>query len=356
MLGNTVFSTQNPVPINEPGIYAFVILDTLSRCTDTAFIVINQNLAYPPLSIVTPQELTCSRTTVTLNGSSPFPGIGFRWASIAGTDTTIISQGPIANVTQPGEYFLIGYNIANGCSNIDSVTVTQDVVLPTALAGAGFNMDCFGQVLPLSGSASGGATLTILWTTQDGAFQSGQQTLTPLITKPGTYTLIVTNTANGCTDSDNVVIIPNAPMADLAVTQPPCFGDRGRIAITNVVGGAPQVRYSINEGPFRTQTNFNNLTQGVYTIRLIDSEGCSSTAEATIVEPPLFELSLVPQVTMGIGDEITLEVFPSIPVSDIAWILWTPSDGLSCDTCFKTLASPVRSTRYEVNAANENGS
>ncbi|HMX42002.1 MAG TPA: hypothetical protein PKD78_16810, partial [Saprospiraceae bacterium] len=127
MSNGQFYSSQNPVKIENPGTYEFVILDTLTRCTDTAIIVINENLAFPPLTVDPAKPITCASPTVTLSGGSPFPGIIFRWGRIANGDTSIIGNGPTAVVSQPGNYVLLGTDPTNQCKNGSPVTVLADL-------------------------------------------------------------------------------------------------------------------------------------------------------------------------------------------------------------------------------------
>ena len=349
------YATGSIVPVDQPGIYQFVVFDTLSFCSDTALITINENQAYPPLFVNPPGKITCNNPQVMISGGSPFTGIGFRWVVINATDTVIISNTSTATVSQPGTYYLVGYDPANTCTNMESVIVTADVALPVADAGGGFLIDCFGETVPLNGSAGGAVNLSIIWTTQNGNILSGAQTVAPLITLPGTYVIKVMNTDNGCFVTDEVVISPNAPVATLDVVQPPCFGQRGRIEVTSVSGGAPPVQYSLNGQPFTTQSKFPNLPGGEYLLLIKDAQGCSTTATATIVVPGIFDIAVIPETLVKLGESYLIEVTVNVSPSEINQIQWTPSEGLSCDSCLTTIATPFNITKYEVRAVNNNG-
>ncbi|MFM8486691.1 MAG: hypothetical protein ACKOCH_10165, partial [Bacteroidota bacterium] len=179
-------------------------------------------LQYPPLFINPHGALTCAVTSTVLTGGSPFPGIQYRWASVIGTDTTVIGNGSSLTVTSPGIYLIIGVDPANQCTNNLSTTVTENRVLPVAEAGNPFSMKCYGDVASLSGSAvTGSGAAAYSWTTNNGALLTGVNTATPSISKPGVYQVLVTDPANGCTDTDQVLISPIDPTASLAISQPP---------------------------------------------------------------------------------------------------------------------------------------
>ncbi|MBV6443396.1 MAG: hypothetical protein EPGJADBJ_05135 [Saprospiraceae bacterium] len=350
ILNGAFYSGGNPVPIDAPGVYEFIVLDTLTSCSDTATITINENLAYPPLFLDPPGLLTCTNKTVTLSGGSPFPGINFAWALVTGTDTTVIGNGTTLAVNAPGVYILIGNDPANSCTNQLSTTVNADVTAPVAEAGPAFSIACYGETGLLDGSgSSGAANLAFQWTSSDGSIVSGANTPAPTIDEPGTYVLLVTIPANGCTDTDEVVITPKAPLAELDVRQPACYGDKGAIVVKQVNGGKPPIRYSLDNGAtFTTGNLFTNLVPGTYTLLAIDAEGCSATVSAVIEEGELLEITVEPKVTIRIGDTYQINALVSVPLSDLSSIVWTPPTGLSCDTCLNPVASPFTSTQYHI--------
>ncbi len=285
----TVYPGGTVLTIALPGIYQFVILDTLTFCADTASIVINQNQLYPPLFINPPATLTCAIGSVTLSGSSPISGIQFEWATVTGQDTIVIGSGSNINVTQPSTYLLFGVDPVNGCNNAMSVTVLADQSFPTANAGTPFSIDCFGQTVALQGSATGGSgILTYSWTSMDGTILSGANTLSPTVNEPGTYTLLVTSTGNGCFDTDAVTIFSKEPVAIATVTQPGCFGQTGTILIDTVMGAKPPIEYTLTGGPqVQSGSFFNNLEAGNYTVLIEDAGGCTTSVNATIAQPPV---------------------------------------------------------------------
>ena len=353
--GNT-YSPGTTIQIDEPGTYQFVILDTLTRCSDTAVIIINEDLVYPALFINPPTLLTCANPTATLVGGSPFQGIQFRWATISGTDTTYLANGTSVAVSAPGTYWLFGIDPVNKCKNATFTVVNANQISPTADAGVPFSMKCYGETANLDGTGSfsiGG--MTFKWTTGNGDLLSGANTPSPVISKPGTYVLLVTDAVNGCTDTDVVLITPVDPTALATVNQPPCYGDKGSIRVDEVIGGRPPIQFSLNSAPFTTQGYFKNLEPGPYTVVVQDAEGCSTTLSALLVEPAEFQVLVTPEVTIGLGDSYQISAQINLPLTQIQSVLWTPSTGLSCDTCLSLVASPFLSTQYKVSVKTDAG-
>lgn len=356
---NSIWYDQNGVTypggtvlqIVQPGTYWFAIVDTLTFCTDTASIVIGENQIYPPLFINPPATLTCAIGSVTLSGGSPISGILFEWATVIGQDTTIVGTGSSVSVSQPNTYILLAVDPVNGCNNAQSITVVADQSFPTADAGPAFSIDCYGQTAPLNGSAIGGTgVLTYNWTTSGGLIMSGSNTLSPTISEPGTYTLLVTSTGNGCSDTDAVVIAPNEPEAIATVDNPACFGERGSILIDTVLGAKPPIQYTLTGGAYiQSGSLFSNLEPGDYTILVEDANGCKTTTDATVIQPDEFQVSVDPQVAVQLGESYLVNATINVPLSEVDQIIWTPSTWLSCDTCLSTrIDTPLHSQTYRI--------
>lgn len=355
--GNT-YPGGTVLHIDQPGLYQYVILDTLTFCKDTASILIGENQIYPPLFINPPGILTCAIGSVELSGGSPIGGIQFQWGSVVGADTVIIGNGSSINVTQPNQYVLLGVDPVNGCNNALGVTVNADQTYPKAEAGPGFNLDCFGQTATLNGTATGGSgTLLYNWTTSGGQIVSGANTLNPLISEPGTYTLTVNSTGNGCSDADAVVIDPNEPRAFPTVDNPACFGEKGSVLIDTVLGAKPPIQYTLTGGSYIQSGNlFTNLSPGDYTVYIQDANGCATSVDVSVIQPSQFQVTVDPLVTVQLGESVQVDATVNVPKSEIAQISWTPSTWLSCDTCLSTsIDTPLHSQQYRILVVTKEG-
>src|SRR5205085_1584094 len=99
---------------------------------------------------------------------------------------------------------LVVTNPVNGCTSSAQAIVTLNNTAPTVDAGAGQTLTCTVTSVTLTATASAGTTL--VWS------PGGQTTTSITVTSPGTYTVTATNTSNGCTASDYVVVgLNNTP-------------------------------------------------------------------------------------------------------------------------------------------------
>lgn len=95
----------------------------------------------------------------------------------------------------------------NGNMTTITVAILEDLTLPNANAGADFTAPCSNSLIALMGTGSTGANFQYHWTASNGGLiQSGVNTLTPVIKHTGTFDLQVTNTANGCVSTDEVIV------------------------------------------------------------------------------------------------------------------------------------------------------
>ena len=101
----------------------------------------------------------------------------------------------------------------------------------------------------------------------------------------GTYDIVVMD-ENGCTDSLQVVV--NKPEGlNFTFVQIDCAdADNGEIFIEGVEGGYAPYQYSINNGPFSSETSYTGLAAGEYTITVMDSTGVLWMAPAIIIDAP----------------------------------------------------------------------
>ncbi|MBC7776421.1 MAG: choice-of-anchor L domain-containing protein [Phycisphaerae bacterium] len=212
--GNFVSGTNTLTPlVNQPGTYSIVITNPTSMCTSQASIMVVADNLPPAANAGLPSTLTCATISVTIGDPlAPIdPNLTYTWTASPGN----ISSGgntPMPTVNQPGTYNLVVSNGLNGCSNTASVVIPQNIIPPTALVAPGGEINCTTPTIQLNGAGSStGPTYSYQWTSSTGgSIGAGDNTLTPTVIAAGTYTLVVTNAANGCTNSTSTSVTINA--------------------------------------------------------------------------------------------------------------------------------------------------
>lgn len=356
--GNIVSGANTLTPVvDAPGTYLLVVTNTQNECFSTDQVTIDQDFSLPTATIQEPGKLTCAVTTIQLTAvASQGNEFQYQWSTPNGN---IVSGATTLtpSVNQPGVYVLMVQNSSNGCAITRQVEVEKDVALPVADAGQPFILDCFETIKFLDGKVEGATgPVTWQWTTADGNIVSGANTPQPSINQPGTYLLTVTNTVNGCTDTDHVTITRDEPIATPELFQPPCYGDKGAIAFSHITGGTPPYIYSIDGGQtFDTYPIFTQLEPNIYHLVVQDANGCEYEHNATIIQPTPLDLIVQPYVQIKLGESYQINTQVTLPIEEITSINWFPSEYLSCDDCLNPLASPTTTTLYKITVTTEEG-
>ncbi|MBP8033444.1 MAG: VCBS repeat-containing protein [Bacteroidia bacterium] len=181
-------SSQNPiVTYSAAGTYSAVLTASNGIGAGTSLtqtFVVNAN---PIATASNTGTLTCTTTTLALNGGSA--GLTYLWSGsgIIGSTTT-----QNTSVNTGGIYTLLVTNTITGCSNTATTIVSQNTTPPTANATNSGTLTCSTVTVGLFGTGGGSYN----WSGP--GIISGSITPNPIVNLPGCYNLTVT-AANGCT-------------------------------------------------------------------------------------------------------------------------------------------------------------
>ena len=215
-------STISP-SVGAPGTYNILVTDQNNGCTQTATVMVSQDTLHPVITVANPDVLDCIDTEIDLSASVTNAGVNISidWMTTGGTidggGTTLTPS-----ISDPGMYTITVQNLDNGCESSSSVMVDEDVDLPTAEAGGTNELDCALTSLQLDGTGSDqGTDFVYSWTASNGGVLTGSTTiLTPTVTAAGTYQIEVTNNANGCVSTDQVMITIDTLSPFVSVANP----------------------------------------------------------------------------------------------------------------------------------------
>jgi gliding motility-associated-like protein len=354
--GGTTFS---PV-INLAGTYTLTVTDLYNGCKNENTVDIIADTQAPDAVIALPNLLTCVVKEISLvgNASSQGPQYVYQWSGsgITGSPTSLTTQ-----VNQPGNYSLLVTNQSNGCINTTTAIVPQDIQLPTAEAGTGFELTCSVQEDQLSAKgSSSGNNFAYLWTTTDGVILQGASSAAPLVNQIGTYHLLVTNVQTGCSSTDLTVVTRNTnyPSAlELATVKPACGDQRGAITFAEITGGVGPYLYSVDGGEnFFAADEFIGLTPGIYPLVVQDANGCEYDEQLVFPVPVEPEVTAIPEITLDFGDSQTITANLNIPIYEVDSVIWSPLTGLTfTNKPDQVIAQPFQTTQYEVRIINKDG-
>ncbi len=354
---NGFTSTQQNPNVNQAGNYTLTVTG-VNGCTATAIATVNADAGIP---VVTASGglITCLVTSVQLEGTSSITsGITWEWSGPSGFASN--EQNP--TIAASGTYTLTVTTTA-GCSSTAQAIVDEDTVTPTASIAPADQLDCITPNTVLDGTGSStGIGISFVWSTTNGSFANGQNTLNPTVDAAGTYTLTLT-AANGCSDEASILVsisdaAPNGAVID--AISPACFGEvDGSIQISDVTGGTPPFNYSLDGGPFGSQSSFTNLPPDTYEVTVSDATGCTWQTEVTIEAPLELTLNLATDLQselLNLGESLDLMANVSVPGSMLSSVVWTPT-GLDadCPGCLQLTVSPNLTTSYSLTVTDENG-
>jgi len=179
-------------------------------CQITTSVRIEKDVLLPQVNAGSTKEIDCTGPVIDLEGgASQGEEFTYLWSTSTGS---ILSGENTLNPTVEagGLYTLLVTNSTTGCSASSQVEVVENLDAPIANAGTTKQLSCAEEVTSLDGTGSGMGDYE--WSTTDGNFTGGTNTLTPTVNQSGTYTLKVTNPTNGCVGTATVSVIQDVNM------------------------------------------------------------------------------------------------------------------------------------------------
>lgn len=261
-------ATTASINVNTAGNYS-VTASTSNGCSGSTSVTVIQNQA--DNVTISGNTVICSGIGTTLTASS---GADYLWST---GETT---QSITAN--NPGEYSVTVTN-GNGCSN----SATQTVSLMEQTTISGNNHICSGQSTTLSANGSGSY-----------AWSNGANTSFITVNTPGNYSVTVT-LPNGCASSATVdVTTGTTPTPTILGNTTFCQSESTTLTAN---GGSS---YVWSNGS--TNNTIIVSQSGVYTVTATNAEGCSNTANVTVMVNPLPNVSISGNNSFCQGDDVML--------------------------------------------------
>ena len=174
---------------------------------------------------------------------------------------------------------------SQGCTTMCSVNIFEPLEF-TCTVDLVNNVLCEGEV---NGSATavtagGISPFTYLW-------DNNETTATALMLASGPHSVTVTD-ATGCTTMCTVIIMDQSTLECTVtlVQNVSCNGDLDGAALVNPVGGVTPYTYEWSN--LEITQSAVGLAAGLNTVTLTDANGCTTTCEIIITEPPILTCSV----------------------------------------------------------------
>lgn len=353
---------QDSVLIEAIGIYSMQVQDEENGCVQNLDFEIFKNADYPLIDIEFPDTLNCINDMVILDGSqsSVEPTISNQWYA-PNFNAIANEEGLQLEVNTGGMYYLELDNAENGCTEIDSIFVVQDQILPNIEAGVDDFIRCFEENYILSGEVDSIDNFSFSWVDEEGNNFGQDGILNPEILVPGTYFLNVLNETNYCNAIDSVVIVEDPSLIhglDVYSDDPLCYLDEnGFIIVQDVVTAGTNLQYYFNGQTSIGGNMLENQVGGDFLIEVINDEGCIYDTLVTLVDPYVLtlDLNVEEQEIINLGDSLHIEAVTNILPENIATVEWSNPSSHTSPNQLETSIFPYSHTSYEIIVTDEAG-
>ena len=245
----------------------------VSELTCTQTITLTDNLT---LSAEVAGTLTCEQTEVQLLASSNETNGTYAWTGPNGFTST--EQNP--TTSEMGTHTVV---ITKGCcTETASVTVLGSTVEPVSAPTNNGPLTCNETTVTLSSNSINNGSLNYEWTGPNGFTSTDAN---PTTTEAGTYTLEVTNVANGCTAEATTTVdantdIPNVSGSGETIT---CSKTTAQLTGASTTAGATYA-WTGPSGYAAIIASPTTTIPGEYTLTVTGPNGCTNSAIITVID------------------------------------------------------------------------
>lgn len=300
-------TTQNIAGL-KAGRYKVAVYDKFS-CSDTLEVEIKEPEELKG-EVVGVKNILCygyNHGAIDISVTGGVAPYSFKWSNDSTTED-------LAGLTS-GRYSAL-ITDANGCQDIVTADVLETPLIVRTVDDL-TNIKCHGDSTGgIELSVSGGVPpYTYQWS--NGSVEKDLKNLTA-----GEYEVVVRDAA-GCSEVSVVKVKEPDPLTiefdELRNLR--CNDDGGGVININVKGGVVPYSYQWNTGV--TTQDLIGIPAGKYSVEVVDKNGCQTSAEATITEPPALNIALVRSENIsyagGKDGLIEVEVSGGVPPYKYKW-------------------------------------
>lgn len=313
----TTYDVAAPM-VEVSGDYELVITNPLNGCTSVTAVVVLQDTDLPQIDVTT-TLLTCTNPVATLDATTNVTNAQYLWNG-PGTFTSNLSD---PTTQTAGSYVLKVTNPVNGCSDSFTIEVLANQELPNVTT-QNSQVTCQQPSTALQAN-SATPNVSYNWTAPGGQTLPGQN---PVVSQPGTYTVMVTDNVNGCVSTATATINPdqNIPVVTVTGGELTCTIDS--IQLTGAAN-KPNVVWAWTGPGFESEEQNPTITvSGTYTlIATTPINGCTGEASVVVTEDrvaPVVSIATPAQITCT-----TTQVNLSASATSVATPIfsWTTQNG-----------------------------
>ncbi len=326
----------------DSGMYTLQVEILTTGCSATDSVLVGSNTILPLVSAGPVTDTTFLGCNDVANlegfvGDDP-ENIELQWT---GQNGNVLANTLNYTTDQAGVYILTATNILNGCSNSDSTVVAPDTSVPVVeIVGDPFtDFTCISDEVKLRAIVSNvnPDAVTFEWAASNGGvIEPGtENSLSPTITAPGTFDLLVISEANQCEASASIEVGEDTtpPMVDAGAGDTLTCNQETVMLSANAPAPGQTLEYlwsSIDLGEVVDTTQTIEVgRQGAYRLRVTDAAtGCVAfdTVMVTLdTMPPPFSAGFPPAINCA---ENAIEIRTLVEAPEGSYtIQWQAFDG-----------------------------
>lgn len=359
--GNIIGDTTTAFPnIDKPGWYFLRVTDTTNQCRQIDSVFIHQDTTRPSAVLDAETTFRCSDTLRWLDGSASSSGASIRYLWLTSDGSIASGQGtPNISVKGPGRYFLIVDNLTNGCSDTAEMLVKPDLGAPTAQIDVPDTITCSLRSVQLNATTSSptGNPVRFEWKADSGQAIQNDHTLSPQVDRGGYYTLIVTDTVNGCSTTVQVLVSVDtlSPLADAGADA--IWNCASRVLLLDGANSqgthALNYTWSTSDGRFSGRTDqpqANVTSPGSYLLTVRDVRtGCYAIDSIAVIADTIY-----PVVRIALPDTLNCKVTSLVLDGSASGsgtrirYEWTSSNGQLSGNTMLPVATAIRGGTYSL--------
>jgi gliding motility-associated-like protein len=313
-------STNDSIFNIGAGIYTDTVTDA-NGCQDTIAVTVTE----PTLLTVNPtgRDISCFGAadgqvySGASGGTTPY---NFLWNDVANSTTDTVTG------IDPGVYTIFLQDV-NGCSDTDSVAITQPLPLISSIVDSS-NVNCMCTGTATVGATGGTTPYSFAWNDI-----TNQTDTTAINLCAGNYQVIVTD-SNSCSDTSFVVIEDTSSFVAGLVdtTMASCYGLCNGTAIAFADSGATPYSFVYNDPSNTTDSIVSGLCAGNYFVTISDSLGCTRNVPFTITEPDSIDVT-IPNAMASCFDSCDAQLVATVSGGTAPYsYLWNDPSNQTTDT------------------------
>ena len=287
---------------------------------------------------VSPDTLICLGESVQLNVFGANSALWTPGASLNNPNGISPIASPVSNTM-----YMVNTIDPNSCAHIDSVEVLVDVALPDVFNPVDQGV-CIGDSVQIY--ISGTNVHTYAWEPAN-AVHNPNDSITWV--KPIQDTKYIVEGKNGCSsDFDTVAVLVNFPNAIVGPDLALCSGEPFELWAS----GGTTYLWQVLGAVFSVDSSFitSIVDSARFYVEVTDADNCKDTASVFVDVMDVPNLEIGPDVETFWGNQFVLN-----PTTNGITFQWSPTAGLSCDTCKNPTVMTAETTAYYLTVANANG-